>query len=321
MAGFDLSLQELQNYRPALTKQPNFDQFWSDTFAEAARQPLNITLTPLDLPYTGVRMFQTTYAGWHGVQMAGIYAVPNGDGPFPGVVIYHGYSGSKPDPSNLLIWTSQGYAVLAVDVRGQGGDSDDGGVYPGGHRPGFMTMGIGNPHTYYYRGVYVDSVRALETLAAQPAVDKNRIGVTGGSQGGGLSLATSALCTFIAGGVRVKAVVAEIPFLCHFERAVTLVDTYPYKEIADYCRIREGGAIEKAMHTLSYFDCMNLSERIEAATLVTVGIMDMICPPSTVFAAYNRLKGTKDIFIARFGEHTSFPGIPEARARWFARYV
>ena len=204
--------------------------------------------------------------------------------------------------------------MLATDVRGQGGESGDASGYPGGHAPGFMTMGIGDPQHYYYRGAYVDTVRAIDVLAAQPQVDAQRIGAAGGSQGGALTLAVAALDR------RVRAAVAEIPFLCHFRRATTLVNTAPFKEIADYFR-RTGADEEQVFRTLSYFDCMNLAPRIVAPTLITAGLMDEVCPPSTVFAAYNHISAPRQIVVSTFGVHATFPGVLEARAAWFAKHL
>jgi len=314
MALFDLPLEQLREYTPPLTRQDDFDRFWETTLAESARQPLNLRLTPLDLPFRGAQLFRASFDGFGGAPLVGTYARPVGDGPFPAIALYHGYSGHRPEPWELLAWVSQGYAVLATDVRGQGGESGDSLPYPGGHAPGFMTMGIGDPQTYYYRGAYADTVRAIDVLTAQPEVDAGRIGAAGGSQGGALTLVAAAL------DGRVKAAVAEIPFLCHFRRATTLVDTSPYREIAEYFR-RTGADEERTYRTLSYFDCMNLAPRIGAATLVTCGLMDDICPPSTVFAAYNHIQAEKDIFLFTFGLHASFPGVPQARARWFAQHL
>jgi cephalosporin-C deacetylase len=327
MAYFDLPIEELRTYRPPDTRQPDFESFWLNTLTEAARHDLNPHLEPMDVPYRGVRMFRASYAGWNS-EVVGTYAIPEGNGPFPAVVIFHGYSSRRPVPFELLSWTSQGYEVLAVDVRGQSGESSDHLGYPGGHAPGYMTMGIHDPHHYYYRGVYIDAVRAVSFLAAQPEVDSKRIVVTGASQGGGLTLAVTALCDLnkskskdpLLAVVDVHAAVAEIPFLCHFERSATLVDTEPYNEIGRYCR-RSGTNPQAAFYTLSYFDCLNLAEYITTPTLVTAGLMDMTCPPSGIFAVYNTIPAPRDIIVSQFGEHETFPGVHEARARWFDHYL
>lgn len=314
MAFFDMPLAQLREYTPTLTRQDDFDTFWEQTLGESASQPLNLRLDPIELPFRNAQFFRASFDGFGGAPLVGTYARPAGNGPFPAIALYHGYSGHRPEAWELLAWVSQGYAVLATDVRGQGGESGDALPYPGGHAPGFMTMGIGDPQTYYYRGAYVDTVRAIDVLVAQPEVHAERIGATGGSQGGALTLVAAALDR------RVKAAVAEIPFLCHFQRATTLVDTGPYNEIAGYFR-RTAADEERTYRTLSYFDCMNLAPRINAPTLVTAGLMDDICPPSTVFAAYNYISAPKDMIVSTFGQHTTFPGVPQARARWFAEQL
>lgn len=310
MAFFDLPLDELRTYRPPLTRQPDFDAFWEETLAQSATLPLEPVFEPMDLPARGLTIQGVRFAGWDNAPIAGRYLRPDGEGPFPGVLIVHGYSWfSRPLLWQQLAWAYLGHAVLAIDVRGQGGDSADTTTYPGGHAPGFMTQGILDPEVYYYRGVYMDAVRAVELLAAQPAVDAGRIAVTGISQGGGCSLAAAALSR------RVAACMAEVPYLCHFERATTLTDRPPYTEIGRYIMMhpdREAAVFR----TLSYFDNMNLASRITCPTLVTVGMMDMVCPPSTIFAAYNHISAPKEIIVSTFGEHECFPHVPEAFVRW-----
>ncbi len=326
MAYFDLPLDQLWSYCPPQTWQPDCAQFWRHTLAEAVEVPLAPQLVPLDLPYTGVQLFRATFAGWQGAEVVGTYARPLGDGPFPALLLYHGYSSRRPEAFDLLGWTSQSYAVLAIDIRGQSGESSDTGSYPGGHAPGYMTIGVGDPRTYYYRAVYVDALRAVELLTTRPEVDPERLGIAGGSQGGGLTLATAALWPLRAQAYqqpvygRVRAAFAEIPFLCHFERGATLTDAGPYQEIAHYCR-RSGVDPAQVFRTLSYFDCMNLAHWIEAPVYLTAGLMDLICPPSTIFAAYNHIRAPKEIFVAQFGEHEIFPGVPDMRARWFATHL
>jgi cephalosporin-C deacetylase len=316
---FDLPLHELYAYRPPQTRQPDFEPFWHETLAAAAQQPLDLRLEPLDLPYRNAYLARARYAGWEGAEIVGTWAAPEGDGPFPAVAMYHGYSSTRPDAFVLLSWVSQGYAVLAIDVRGQSGESSDNGRYAGGQVPGYLTRGIEHPANYYYRGAYIDAVRAVEALVSHPSIDSGRVGVVGGSQGGALTLAAAALCA-LAGSVEVQAAVAEIPFLCHFERAVTLVDSEPYREIATYCR-RHGADSAQVFRTLSYFDVMNLTSLIRAPTLVTSGLMDMICPPSTIFAAYNNISAPKEIFVDPFGEHETFPGVPAAQVRWLNTHM
>ena len=190
-----------------------------------------------------------------------------------------------------------------MDTRGQGstwstGDTPD--VEPAGsnpQHPGFMTRGVLNPDTYYYRRVFTDGVRAVEALQSHAAVDADRIAVTGGSQGGGISIAVAGLAP-----QAVKVTMPDVPFLCHYRYATEITDDYPYQEITRYLLVHRT-KVEQVFETLSYFDGVNLGTRGTAKALFSVGLMDQICPPSTVFAAYNHYKGPKDIRVWSYNHH------------------
>ena len=94
----------------------------------------------------------------------------------------------------------------------------------------------------------------------------------------------------------------DVPFPCHYRRATEIVDTYPYKEIAQFCHIHRD-KVDTVFKTLSYFDGVNFSARAQATTLFSVGLMDQVCPPSTVFAAYNHYQGPKEITVWPFNNH------------------
>ena len=318
---FDYPLERLRGYRPPLTHEPDFRDFWADTLARVGNIPLAPELTPVDYPVDGLRIYHATYAGWDGARINGWYLVPDSAEPLPSLVVYHGYSGSRGTIYDLLPWASQGYAVLAVDVRGQNGDTADPTDYPSGHFQGWMTLGILDPARYFYRGAFVDCVRALDFVAGRPEVDADRIGITGISQGGGLTLAVAGLDR------RPKVAMSDVPFLCHYNRAVDVTDQRPYSELIEFCRSHPG-AEGQVFRTLSYFDAMNLAPDIACPTLVSVGLLDMVCPPSTVFAAYNHLgsatptgEATKEIKVYPFGVHAVYPDQWEDKLRWARRYL
>jgi cephalosporin-C deacetylase len=159
-----------------------------------------------------------------------------------------------------------------------------------------MTLGIDDPQSYYYRRVFTDAVLAVDAARAHPLVDPDRVVLQGGSQGGGIALAASALTTGLVG------VVADVPFLCGFRRAIGLVDTHPYAEITQYLHAHRG-AEDRVLRTLSYFDGINFAARATAPALFSVGLMDEVCPPSTVFAAYNHYAAEKRIEVYPYNGH------------------
>jgi cephalosporin-C deacetylase len=189
-----------------------------------------------------------------------------------------------------------------MDTRGQGstgiqGDTPD--PEPEGsnpHRPGFMTRGILDPKTYYYRRVFADGVQAIEAAKVHAAVDPSRIAVSGGSQGGGIAIAVGAL------EPSVTVIMPDVPFLCHYRRATEITDALPYGEITGYCQVHRD-KIEEVFRTLSFFDGVNFAARSKAQALFSAGLMDLTCPPSTVFAAYNHFVGPKEIRVYAYNDH------------------
>ena len=302
MSFFDFSLDELKQYQPAREEQPDFDEFWRGTLEEARKYPLNAQFEAVDY---GLRMMDTydvTFSGYGGQPIKGWFIVPKGtQGALPCVVEYIGYGGGRSFPHQWLLYPSAGFATLVMDTRGQGsawsnGDTPDliDGANPS--YPGFMTQGVLDPKSYYYRRVFTDAVRAVEAARSHAMVDASRVVVTGGSQGGGITLAVAGLQTDVV------AALPDVPFLCHYRRAVTLKDTMPYAEIRRYCQTHRDK--EKIVfRTLSYFDGMNFATRARAKALFSVGLMDEICPPSTVYAAYNHYTGDKDIRVYTYNDH------------------
>lgn len=179
-----------------------------------------------------------------------------------------------------------------------------------------MTAGILDPEGYYYRRLFVDAVRLAEAAAGHDVVDPGRLFVAGGSQGGAMALATTALARHR--GVQVAGCAADVPFLSHFRRAIGLTDAYPYKEVADYLAVYPQRA-EQVMGTLSYFDMMSMAARAEAPGLFSVGLMDQVTPPSTVYAAYHHYAGEKAIEVYPFNGHEGGTGYQVERIhRWLA---
>ncbi len=300
---FDLPLEQLRVYRPERAEPADFDAFWEQTLAEARRHALAPRFEPVDVGLRLVEAFDVTYSGYGGQPIKGWLLLPRArSGPLPCVVEYIGYGGGRGYPVDWLLWSNAGYAHLVMDTRGQGsawrpGDTPD--PEPDGSNaqfPGFMTRGVLRPTTYYYRRVFTDAVRAVEAARSHPAIDANRIAVTGGSQGGGITLAVAGLIPDLA------AALPDVPFLCHYRRATELVDTNPYHEIARFCQIHRN-KVETVFATLTYFDGLNFAARAGAPALFSTGLMDDICPPSTVFAAYNHYGGPKQIKVWPYNRH------------------
>ncbi|MEU7297613.1 acetylxylan esterase [Streptomyces exfoliatus] len=299
----DFGLDELGDYRPKSTAPHDFDAFWWRTLAEARSQGGAVTadrVTARHLLRT-VDVDDVRFPGWNGDPVAAWLLRPRGAaGPLPVVVTYIGYSGGRGLPTDHLLWSAAGYAQLVVDSRGQGHDTPDRHAGEGTQwTEGFMTRGIESPDQYYYRRLITDCVRAVDAVAELPGLDPDRVVVTGGSQGGGLALAVAGLA-----GDRVAAVLPDVPYLCHFRRAVQISGDGPYQEIAKYLRWHSRHRVEPAFTTLDYFDGVHFAQRATAPALFSVGLMDPVCPPSTVYAAFNHYAGEdRTMTVWPFADH------------------
>lgn len=301
MAFIDLPLAQLEDYLPERNEPDDFDTFWQDTLTEARSHDIAVNFVPYDAGLTAQDVYDVTFAGFGGQPIRAWMLIPkHRSGPVPCVVEYLGYGGGRGFPTAYTLISSAGFAHLIMDTRGQGsawqrGDTPDAGANGEPQFPGFLTRGLSSPNEHYYRRVFTDAVRAVEAARSHPDVD-GRIVVSGGSQGGGISLAAAGLVDDIT------AVWADQPFLCHYERAATITDAAPYSELARYLA-QHADQVERSFATLSYLDGVNFAARANAPAHFSVGLMDAVCPPSTVYAAYNHYAAEKAIRVYTFNGH------------------
>lgn len=304
MVLFDLSLAELQDYRPARTDEPDFDASWQTTMAAARGMAQAPRFDRVDAGLRTVDTWDVTFSGYGGQPIRGWFLAPRDrSGPLPTIVQYLGYGDGRGLAHDRLLWSAAGYAHLVMDTRGQGSDGGQPGATadaePDGSSPsspGFLTRGILDPQTHFYRRVFTDAVLAVDAARAHDAVDPARIIIFGGSQGGGIALAVAGLEPSI------RAALIDVPFLCHYRRAIELTSDHPYGELARYVRVHRT-RVDTILRTLSYVDGVNHAARATAPALFSVGLMDTVCPPSTVFAAYNHYGGDKQISVWPFAGH------------------
>jgi cephalosporin-C deacetylase len=301
----DMSARELRAYAPTLSEPADLDTFWAGSLTEARRVPLAASFSPIDTGLRTLDSYDVTFCGYGGATVRAWLHLPaywsSRDDRLPAVVQYQGYGGGRGLAQEETFWASAGYAHLVMDTRGQGSGWSSGQTADpegsGPAQPGFLTRGIADPATYYYRRVFIDGVRAVEAVRSHPAVDAARVVVTGASQGGGIAIAVAGLMPNLTG------VMPDVPFLADFRRAVDMAGTEPYAELERYlaCHRDQTDAV---FHTLSYFDVAVLGQAATAPALFSVAHMDQTCPPSTVYAAFNSYGGQpKEICDYQFNDH------------------
>jgi len=305
---FDLPLDELRTYTGRNPRPADHDAYWAEALAELDSVEADVRLDPVG--------HVASYAGcsdlWFtGVRGARVYAKllrpTRSDSPrHPAVVVFHGYSAHSPEWFELLPYVAQGFTVAALDVRGQGGRSQDVGGALGTTLEGHIVRGLDDdPRNLAFRHVYLDTVQLTRLVMDLPDVDATRVGVTGASQGGALALVCAAL------EPRVRAAAPVFPFLSDFLRVWEMdLATEAYAELRSYLRRFDPTheRVGEMFTRLGYIDVQHLTARIEASVLMQTGLMDTVCPPSTQFAAYNRIRSRKEMVLYPDFEHEKLPG-------------
>lgn len=304
----DLPLEELYKYRGRNPRPEDFDEYWDSALEEMHSLDPQIELLPRDTRSPGVETFDLFFTGVGGARVHAKYLRPKWNkAPHPGLTVFHGYSGRSDDWNVLSSWVSAGFSVAALDCRGQAGESEDVGGVKGSTYFGHIVRGLEDkPEKLLFRSIYLDCAQLARILMGMPEVDPERVGATGGSQGGGLTLACAAL------EPKIKRAAPIFPFLCDYLRVWEMdLAVAAYDELRlhfrryDPLHQRQTELFTK----LGYIDNQHLANRIKAEVLMPVGLMDTVCPPSTQFAAYNKITSKKNLLIyPDFGHEWPLPG-------------
>jgi cephalosporin-C deacetylase len=315
MLNIDLPLEQLATFTLPLTRQPDFSRFWEEVVASSRKQPLRATEERLAYPVTEVRVERVRFAAYDGGEIVGWFVAPPDQTPGPVLVLYHGYGWYKGNVCDHLLWPLQGISVLAVDTRGQPGDSSDLAAYPGGRNHGWMTWGILEPRSYYFVRAYADAVRAVDYVRGRKDVDPARIAVSGGSQGGMLSMAAAAFDKTVA------LCMPDVPGFGHVRRTLELTRAQPWPDLTGLFQ-RFPEHVDTAFRTMSYVELNNLAPEVTCPTLVSVGLEDQLVPPSTVYTVYNHLAAkTKEIVPYPFNGHEGGLAHRERQIVWARRHL
>jgi cephalosporin-C deacetylase len=315
MPMIDMPLDELKLYQGSSPCPADFDAYWERALEEMRGTKPNLEFIPAGFTSPVAECFDMYFTGVGGARIHAKYLRPGKQtARAPAALKFHGYSLNAGDWFDLLPYAASGFHVAALDCRGQGGYSEDVGGVVGNTLQGHIIRGLDDePDKLLFRSVFLDTAQLAGIIMAMPEVDESRVGAFGGSQGGGLTLACAAL------EPRINRLAPLYPFLSDYRRVwkMDLAKT-AYLELAQHFRRfdpmhqRENEIFTR----LGYIDVQNLAARIRGKVQMTTGLMDETCPPSTQFAAYNKIVSPKEVFVYPDYEHEVFPGYDDRTYRF-----
>jgi cephalosporin-C deacetylase-like acetyl esterase len=300
--------------RPTIQKPADFDSFWTRTKNELKQLPIDARLRPLPERSSALtEVFEINMQGYGGSRLYGILCVPRKEGRYPAILKVPG-AGIRPYGPDLTL-ADQGFIVLIIGIHGIPVTIDPG-VYNdlvvGGLRSYFF-YSLDDKDRYYYKRVYANCVRANDYLVQHPKFDGVNLAVTGGSQGGALSIVAAALDS------RVKYLAALYPALC---------------DVTGYLNGRAGGwphmfnetngrtmATPAAIATMGYYDVANFAPMVKATGWYSWGFNDETCPPTSMYAAYNVITAPKSLTLYEDTGHWTYPEQNEALNNWLMKML
>lgn len=304
----DMSVKEMEQYKGINPKPADFDSYWDKSLKELDTFDWNVELIESEFQVPFAKCYHLYYTGAKNARIHAKLIVPNKTSG-AAVVQFHGYTGDSGEWSNMLSYAALGYVTAAMDCRGQGGLSEDVGGVTGGTLYGFIIKGVDSgPEELYFRQVFLDTKQLVNIIMNRDDVDENRVGVMGGSQGGALTIACAAL------EPRIKKVSPVFPFLSDYKRVWEMdLDQDAYVGLREYFRKFDPTHDKEELffETLGYIDIQHLADRIEGHVLFATGLIDPICPPSTQYAVFNKIKSPKQHVLYPDFKHEYLKGFSD----------
>lgn len=289
LAGAGVDVLKIKASRPV---PADFDAFWDKQKAELAKVPLKFTMTPIDVPANykdKVESFDVKVDCAGGMPVSGYYSRPAKAAP-KSCPAFISYQGAGVRNSGRQEWRAN-QGLISMDINAHGiinGQPEA--FYKGladGELKDYRSRDSNDPEKIYFRGMFLRVLRAMEFLKAQPEWDGKNLIVYGESQGGAQA--------FVAAGLDkdVTACFAKVPAMCdHTGKLAGQRSGWP-----QFINMKDGKAVDqKVVDTVPYYDAANFASRIKCPVYVMTGFVDVTCPPTSVFAAYNQINAPKEIY-------------------------
>lgn len=284
--GFGGAAFDPEQIEPTVEVPEDFDEYWAAQKALLAEIPMDAQLEERDAPEGVSALYKFSLANINDERVYGWLALPEGDGPAPGLIAFQAAGVSGIGSSVATSWAQQGFVSMHMihhnfDVEVSAEEL----ATLSEQLHGYQHFGRESRDTYYFRKVFLGCVRAIDLLTAQERWDGEHLVATGSSQGGGLSISIAGL------DGRITAIAANVPALCdHTGLQENRPPGWPRLIPAD----DPHGVVAQVA---PYFDAVNFARRFDGETWMAVGLVDRTCPAMTVYSAYNVLPEPKKMLV------------------------
>ncbi|WP_020533758.1 acetylxylan esterase [Flexithrix dorotheae] len=302
-----------EKIEPTVPNPDDFDEFWEKARKELSEIPMdaNVTLVPeqctpdVNVYHVSLQSFKMPNS-WRGIsRFYGMLSVPKQPGKYPAIL---GVPGAGIRPYGRDDRAAKGVIVFKVGIHGIPVNLPEE-TYLAlgtGALSGYQNYGLENRDKYYYKRVYMGCVRAIDFIYSLPEFDGENLAVTGGSQGGALSIITAGL------DKRIKYLAAFYPAL---------------SDVTGYLHERAGGwphmftnydeeSYPNWVETVSYYDVVNFARRLTIPGWYSWGYNDNVCPPTSMHAAYNVISSPKELHKFLDTGHWTYPEQGELANKW-----
>ncbi len=310
-AGFDPA-----NLKPIVEYPKNFNSYWDSAKIALAKVPIDARMTLLPERCTEksnvYHVNLQNYRDGGTVRMYGILSMPKKEGRYPALLRVPG-AGVRPYNGDVAM-ADRGIITFEIGIHGVPVNMDAQ-VYQNlgsGPLAGYWTYNLDDKDKYYYKRVYLGCVRANDFIFSLSQFDGKNVAVTGGSQGGALSIVTAGLDS------RVK-------YLGAFYPAMSDMAGYTQNRAGGWPHIFDknnpGNLIESKIKTASYYDVVNFARQIKVPGAYSWGYNDETCPPTSMHPAYNVISAPKELWLYQETGHWTYPEQIERMNDWLFRML
>lgn len=303
---------EPETIKPTIENPTDFVQFWDKAKLELSKIPMDARMTLMPERCTeNVNVYHVNLQNFRvGARLYGILCIPKKDGKYPAILRVPG-AGIRPYSGDVAT-AEKGFITFEIGIHGIPVNLDAA-VYSNlsaGPLNQYYVFNLESRDRYYFKRVYMGCVRANDFIASLPLFDGTHLGVTGGSQGGALSIITAAL------DPRVKYLAAFYPAIC---------------DVTGYLHNRAGGwphffskdniafyNSKEKIETCGYYDVVNFARQLKIPGIYSWGFNDEVCPPTSMYAAYNTITAPKTLHLALETGHWTYPEQTEKLNNWLA---